>query len=79
MSKKSTTELLSHHMCVRGGSNLQCCGNYSYVGEVQYRDDLPNSECCGQLVYDEVDDHCCAVQGYNSGFDNHESYDVSDV
>jgi hypothetical protein len=39
MSKKSTTELLSHHMCVRGGSDLHCCGNYSYVGEVQYRDD----------------------------------------
>ena len=39
MSKKSDTELLNHHMCVRGGSDLHCCGNYSYVGEVQYRDD----------------------------------------
>ena len=68
--KKSDAELLDTHSCVRGGGDLQCCGNFTHIAEVQYRDDLANAECCGQLVYDSVGDHCCALQGHRTGFDD---------
>jgi hypothetical protein len=68
LTKKSDVPLQPAHSCVRGNSDLQCCSNYTYTPEVQYRDDLPNAKCCGQLVYDDVNDHCCAVQSYADGF-----------